>query len=231
MWIDTFGKVTPSPIVAGASVAVLVISRRGPIAERDRRDLVDPRHRDQHQRHQQDQAERQRERRTEHEVMPGPEREDGGGPGADAVGRRRQHQGLHRGRLFQPQDRQRHQDADQKRDGGELPVVLVDDRAGPRKLRFAGVVEHAPVGTDAAFERFPGPIHRLRRCCIPCPSLRRGRRSCAAPRPVRTGRARRSSDCSRRWASRIRRSRSVCPEISRAAGRRDRPPDPPPACR
>ena len=30
MWIDTFGKATLSPMVAGASAARLVISRRGP---------------------------------------------------------------------------------------------------------------------------------------------------------------------------------------------------------
>ena len=30
MWIETFGKVTPSPMVAGATGALLAISRRGP---------------------------------------------------------------------------------------------------------------------------------------------------------------------------------------------------------
>ena len=30
MWIETFGKATLSPMVAGASGALLVISRRGP---------------------------------------------------------------------------------------------------------------------------------------------------------------------------------------------------------
>ena len=69
-----------------------------PAAERDRRDLLDPRHRDQHQRHQQDQAEGEREGRAPDEIMPGPVGEHGRHPGADAVGGRRQQQGLHRGR-------------------------------------------------------------------------------------------------------------------------------------
>ena len=61
----------------------------------------------------------------------------------------------------EPQDRQRHQDADQQRDGGELPVVLVHDRPGPGKFRFARRIEDAPIGTDAAFEELPGLIDRL----------------------------------------------------------------------
>ena len=130
-------------------------------AEGDRRDFVDPRHRDQDQRHQQDQAERQRKRRAEHEIMPGPVGEHGGSPGADAVGGRRKHQRLHDGRLLEPQDRQRHQDADQQRDRRELPVVLVHDRAGPGEFRLARRVENAPIGSDAAFEEFPGLIDRL----------------------------------------------------------------------
>ena len=131
------------------------------VAEGDRRDFVDPRHRDQDQRHQQDQAERQRKRRAEYEIVPGPVGEHGGSPGADAVGGRRKHQRLHDGRLLDPQDRQRHQDADQQRDRGQLPVVLVHDRAGPREFRFAGGIENAPIGSDAAFEEFPGLIDRL----------------------------------------------------------------------
>ena len=71
------------------------------------------------------------------------------------------HQRLHDGRLLDPQDRQRHQDADQERDRRQLPVVLVHDRAGPRKFRFAGRIENAPIGSDAAFEEFPGLIDRL----------------------------------------------------------------------
>ena len=130
-------------------------------AEGDRRDFVDARHRDQDQRHQQDQAERQRERRAEHEIVPGPVGEHGGSPGADAVGGGRKHQRLHDGRLLDPQDRQRHQDADQERDRRQLPVVLVHDRAGPREFRFARRIENAPIGSDAAFEEFPGLIDRL----------------------------------------------------------------------
>src|SRR6185369_2265883 len=82
-------------------------------------------------------------------------------PGADAVGGRRKHQGLHDGRLLDPQNRQRHQDADQQRDRRQLPVVLVHDRAGPRKFRLARSIENAPIGSDAAFEEFPGLINRL----------------------------------------------------------------------
>ena len=161
MWIETFGKVTFSPMVAGASGALLVISRRGPRPKAIGRDFVDPRHRDQHQRHQQDQAERQRKGRAEHEIMSRPIGEHGGGPGADAVGGRGQHQRLHDRRPLEPQDRQRHQDADQQRDRGQLPVVLVHDRAGPGEFRLAVGVENAPIGADAAFEEFPGLIDRL----------------------------------------------------------------------
>ena len=64
------------------------------LSKGDRCDLFDPRHRDQHQRHQQDQAERQREGRTEDKVVPGPESKHGRGPGTDAVGCGRQCQGL-----------------------------------------------------------------------------------------------------------------------------------------
>ena len=59
-------------------------------AKGDRRDLLDPRHCDQHQWTQQDQAQRQREGRSEHEIMPVPVGEHGGDPGADAVCRRGQ---------------------------------------------------------------------------------------------------------------------------------------------
>ncbi len=82
-------------------------------------------------------------------------------PGADAVGCRRQHQGLQRRGVGQPQDRQRHQHADQQRDRGELPVVRVDDRPGPGEFRFARGVEDTPIRTDAAFEELPGLIDRL----------------------------------------------------------------------
>ena len=60
-----------------------------------------------------------------------------------------------------PQDRQRHQDADQQRDHRQLPVVLVHDRAGPREFRLARRIQNAPIGSDAAFEEFPGLIDRL----------------------------------------------------------------------
>ena len=86
-------------MVAGASAAPLVISRRGPSAEGDRRDFLDPRHRDQHQRHQQDDAEGERKGRAPDEIMPVPVGEHGRGPGADAVGGGRQHQRLHHGGL------------------------------------------------------------------------------------------------------------------------------------
>ncbi len=48
-----------------------------------------------------------------------------------------------------------------QRDRRQLPVVLVHDRAGPRKFRLAGCVQNAPIGSDAAFEEFPGLIDRL----------------------------------------------------------------------
>ena len=147
-------------MVAGTA-APLTSSRRGVSAEGDGGDLLDPRHRDQHQRNQQDQPQRQREGRAEHEVVAVPIGEHGGGPGADAVGRRRQHQRLHHGGLGQPQDRQRQQDADEHGDGRELPVVGVDDRPGPGEFRLARGVQDAPIGTDAAFEEFPGLIDRL----------------------------------------------------------------------
>ena len=93
--------------------------------------------------------------------MPGPVGEHGRDPGADAIGGRRQQQRLQHGRPASAQDRQRHQDADQQRDGGELPVVRIDDRAGPGEFRLARGVEDAPIGADAAFEVFPGLIDRL----------------------------------------------------------------------
>ena len=161
MWIETFGKATFVADGGRRQRRALGDQPARTVAEGDRRDFVDPRHRDQDQRHQQDQAERQREGRAEHEVMPGPVGEHGGGPGADAVGGRRQHQRLHDGRLLEPQDRQRQQDADQQRDRRQLPVVLVHDRAGPREFRLARGVENAPIGSDAAFEEFPGLIDRL----------------------------------------------------------------------
>ncbi len=59
MWIETLGKVMSSPIVAGATGAPLdQQTARGP-AEGHGRDLLDPRHRNQHQRNQQDQTQRQ----------------------------------------------------------------------------------------------------------------------------------------------------------------------------
>ena len=93
--------------------------------------------------------------------MAGPIGEHGRDPGADAVRRGRQQQRLHRGGPFEPQDRQRHQDADQNRDDGEFPVVRVDDRPGPGKFRFPLGIENAPIGADAAFEELPGLIDRL----------------------------------------------------------------------
>ena len=130
-------------------------------AEGNGGDFLDPRHRDQHQRHQQDQSQRQREGRAEHEIMPGPIGEHGGHPGADAIGGGRQHQRLHHGGPGKPQDRQRHQHADQQGDGGQFPVILVDDRPGPGKFRFARGIQDAPIGADAALEEFPGLIDRL----------------------------------------------------------------------
>ena len=83
-----------SPMVAGATRRALDDQAARRVAEGDRGDFLDPRHRDQDQRHQQDQAQRQREGRAEHEIMAGPKGEHGRDPGADAVGRRRQHQRL-----------------------------------------------------------------------------------------------------------------------------------------
>ena len=130
-------------------------------AKGDGRDFLDPRHRNQHQRHEQDQAERQGERRAEDEIVPGPVGKHGGSPRADPVGRGRECQRLQHGRLRQPQDRQRHQDADEHRDGGKLPVVRIDDRARPAELRLPRGVQDSPIRTDAAFEEFPGLINRL----------------------------------------------------------------------
>ena len=128
-------------------------------AEGDGCDLLNPRHRDQDERGKQRQAQRQREGRAEHEIMPVPVGEHGRHPGADAIGGCRQQQRLQHGRLDKRQDRQRHQDADQKRDRSELPVVGIDDRTCPRKFRLAVSLEDSPVRTDAAFEIFPGPVH------------------------------------------------------------------------
>src|SRR6185295_6875657 len=85
----------------------------------------------------------------------------GGHPRADAVRGSRQHEGPHDGRLDQPQDRQRHQHADQERNAHQLPVIRVLDRPGPGEFRFARGVQNAPIGTDAAFEEFPRLNDRL----------------------------------------------------------------------
>ena len=175
-------------------------------AKGDGRDFLDPGHRDQHQRHQQDQSERQGKGRAKDEIVTGPVGEHGGDPRADAIGRRRQHQRLQHGRLGKPQDRQRHQDADEKRDGRKLPIVRIDDRAGPGEFRLARRIQDAPIGTDAALEKLPGLIDRLDDVVVHADGFGAGRRNYAARRPAEEGRERRSSDYSRRSASRTRRS-------------------------
>ena len=155
------GKVSVAVGHRGRGGRVLDQEAARAAAEGDGGDLVDPRHRDQHQGNQQDQSQRQGKGGAEHEVVAVPVAEHRGGPGTDAVGRGREQQGLHHGGPLQPQDRQRHQDADQEGDGGELPVVRVHDRSGPGEFRLAGCVQEAPIGTDAALEELPGLVDRL----------------------------------------------------------------------
>ncbi len=130
-------------------------------AERHRRDLLDPRHRDEHEGNEQDHAQGESKGRTEHEIMAVPECEHGRSPRSDAVGGRREQQRLQHGRFRKSQDRQRHQDADEERNGRKLPVIGVLDRAGPGEFWLTRGIQHAPIGADAAFEIFPGLIDRL----------------------------------------------------------------------
>ena len=68
---------------------------------------------------------------------------------------------LAEGRARDGQDRQRQEEADEDRDGGNLPVIRVGDRTGPGELGLMPRVEQAPIGTDAAFTRFPRLIERF----------------------------------------------------------------------
>ena len=131
------------------------------VAEGNRGNFLDPRHRDQDQWHQQGQAQRQGEGGAPDEVVGLLVGENVGDPGADAVGGRRQHQRLHWRGCHQLQDRQRQQDADQQRDAHQFPVGLIDHRAAPGEFRLARGVQDTPIRTDAAFEEFPGLIDRL----------------------------------------------------------------------
>ena len=124
-------------------------------AEGDRGDLLDARQRDGDQRDEKDDAEAQREGGAGHEVVALPEGDDGGKPGADHVGGRRQQQSLRGGCSAHGQDRQRQQDAKQHGEAGALDVVGIGDRAGPGELGLARGVEQSPIGSDAAFERLP----------------------------------------------------------------------------
>ncbi len=130
-------------------------------AEGDGRDLLDARQRDGDERQQQDHAEAEREGGAGHEVMALPEGDDGGEPGADEVGRHREHQRLRRGRAADRQDRQRQQQPEQHGEAGALEVVRVGDRPGPGELRLPRGVEQAPIRPDAAFHRLPRLIDRL----------------------------------------------------------------------
>ena len=199
-------------------------------AERDRRDLVDARHRDEDEGNKQDHAEREREGRAEDEIVPVPEREHGRGPGADAIGGRRQQERLPGGRLLQPQDRQRQQDADQQRDSHQLPIVGILHRAGPGEFRLAAGVEDAPVRTDAALEVFPGLIDGFDDVVFHADGFGAADEVAQGQRLLERTRVGVAQDCSPRSASRIRRSRCACPGTGCAtdcSGRRPgRPPGP-----
>ena len=75
-------------------------------AEGDCRDLLQARQRDGDQRDEKEDAEAERKSGAGHEVMALPEGDDGGEPGADRVGGRRQQQSLRGGRPAHGQDRQ-----------------------------------------------------------------------------------------------------------------------------
>ncbi len=130
-------------------------------AEGDGRDLVQARQRDGDQRQQKDDAKSERKGGARHEVMALPERDDRGEPGADHVGGYREHRRLGRGRPGHGEDRQRQQQPEQNGKAGALDVVGIGDRSGPGEFGLARGVEHAPIGTDAAFHRLPGLIDRL----------------------------------------------------------------------
>ena len=130
-------------------------------AESDRRDLLDPSERNQHQRDQQQNSETKRERGAGHEVVPVPEREHDGGPGADHVGCDTKRDRLADGGIRLRQDGQREQQPQQQGQAGDLPVIGIADRTGPREFRVARGVEQTPIGADAALVGLPGLIERL----------------------------------------------------------------------
>ena len=143
-------------------------------AEGDRGDFLDPRHRDQDQRHQQDHAQRQREGRAEHEVMAGPIGEHGRGPGADAIGRRRQQQRLHHAGLGQPAGSAATSGC--RRERRWWRASSSRDSRSARSRKISARARHS--GCPSRGRRRPRNISRAdrspRRCCIPCRWLRRG---------------------------------------------------------
>ena len=125
------------------------------LAESDGGDFLDTRQRDQDQRNQQDATKGEGEGRTPHEIVGLLIGEDVCGPGTDGIRRNGEHDRLHRRRRNDLQDRQRQQNAHQQREAGILPVIRIHDRSGPGEFRLTIGVEHAPIGTDAAFEELP----------------------------------------------------------------------------
>ena len=130
-------------------------------AERDRGDLFHARERDEDERDQQHDAEAEREGRAPHEVMPFPEGEHGGEPGAGDVGRCCEHQGLTEGRAAHRNDRQRKQQAEQDGERHVLPMVGFDHGAAPGEFQLPRCVEQTPIGADAAFRDFPRLVDRF----------------------------------------------------------------------
>ena len=107
MWIDTFGTKT-----SGTERRSAGKTARRP-AEGDGSDFVDARECDGDERHQEHDAQSEREGGARHEVVPLPERDDRGEPGADKVGRGRKHERLGGRGAADSQDRQAEEQAEQ----------------------------------------------------------------------------------------------------------------------
>ena len=127
-------------------------------AESDGRDLFHAGERNRDQRHQKEKAEAKREGRAGHEVMALPERDNGGSPGADDIGRDGKHQRLGECHACHGQKRQRQQQTERNGETGALEIVGIGDRSGPFELGLVRRVEQSPIGADAAFHGFPGLI-------------------------------------------------------------------------
>ena len=136
------------------------------------------------------------------------------------------------GRL-EPEDRQRQQHADQQRDQSRSSSSS-RSTIGPVQANFGSraAFRNAPVRADAAFEEFPGLIDRFDDVVVHADGFGAGDEIAQHRGLLERSGIGVAADCSRRSASRIRRSRCACPgTASRSSSIDGRRPDRPPACR